>query len=159
MDWISSNIDPEIVEYLFHIKVRLPDKIGIYQRDVVPDLVVDFDRLEEQLQETPQMIAFWNMLLAEQKTIVVTLERKIKTIRGQIVENMLEKSHMEKVDIRSNDLKEIINKDKQLLEIEARLILNQKIEDRVETVVDALCKKLDSLRSLAGFKKIESRNA
>ena len=151
MSWITDNIQPEIVEYLFNLKITLPNRIGVFQRDIVPDIEVDFELLEEQLQQTPQMICFFNMLLAEQTSKVKQIERRAKAMRGKVAKTILAQDK----DIRRTDISDIVNADESIIRIDWQAIKEQEIQDKLEATVDALTKKFEALRSLSGFKKGE----
>jgi len=160
MSWIEQNVDPKIVAYLFNIKINdLPNDLGSYQKNIAPDLVVNYEMIEEQLAETPEMMAFWNMLLAEQKIKVEAIERQIRAQRGKITEKLLEQSRQEKVDIRSTELKELINSDSAIQQWETKLLREKKAEERLKVVSESLKYKFDALRSLSGFKKEEKKQA
>ncbi len=157
MGWIKDNIDKTVADYLFNVKVVLPSCTAI-QRDIAPDIEINFELLEQQLQETPEMIAFWSMVLAEQEAKVEVCERRIKTTRGQIADAILKEARQNGYDIRSNDLKEIINQDKSLIEQEDSLIKSTRVRNRIKVVVESLNRKFDALRSLSGFKRLERNN-
>jgi len=160
MSWIEQNVDPKIIAYLFNIKINdLPNDLGSYQKNIAPDLVVNYEMIEEQLAETPEMMAFWNMLLAEQKIKVEVIERQIRAQRGKITEKLLEQSRQEKVEIRSTELKELINSDGTIQQWETKLLRERKAEERLKVVSESLKYKFDSLRSLSGFKKEEKKQA
>lgn len=156
MSWITKNVDKDVANYLFNIKISsLPERIGLVQRDVRPDLTVDFELLEKQLEETPEMLAFWDLLLAEQKTKVAVLERQLLTARGTVVKRILEDNRASGVALRRSDLADIVETDDQILDCEARLIYEQRIESRLKCVVISIQSKAEVLRSLAGFKRQE----
>ena len=159
MNWIRENIDPKIVEYLFLIKIDNIPNYGGYQRDTAEDLSIDFELLEQQLQDTPQMIAFWNALFAEQKIKVEVIERQIKILRGKIVKKILDDSRISGVEMRSTELREVINADEELIKLDATLLKARRSEERLKNVVESLIRKFDALRSLSGFKKSEQRTA
>lgn len=158
MGWIDTNIDKDVANYLFNITLNcLPQKIGVYQRDVRPDLVISFEDLEKQLEETPEMLVFWDMLLASQKARRVTLERKREVLRGYLRRSMLKEAQTQDLRLRAEDLKEVINADKDLVNLEKQIINETYKEDIVRSVVRAIQMKAEHLRSLAGFKREEQR--
>ena len=157
MSWIEKNVDPDIANYLFTIRTKMLNGV-VHQKNVIPDLDIDFEMLEEQLQDTPQMIAFWNQLLAEQTCLCEILDRRIKTKRGQIWDTIVSDAQSRNVDIRSTDIKEIINTDQTISQLEIELFREKRKETKLKTVVDALSKKFDALRSLSGFKREEKRS-
>lgn len=158
MSWIKKNINLDVADYLFNICVSsLPERIGSYQRDVRPDVATDYEMLEEQLAETPEMLVFWDMLLAEQVAKVAALERKNKAIRGEVTQRLIDVARDNKYDIRRSDIQDIVEADQDVILVEAEIILQSKIENKLRAVVNALRLKADSLRSLAGFKREEKR--
>lgn len=160
MGWIDSNINKDIADYLFNIKLTcMPQRIGMFQRDLRPDVQINFDNLEEELEQTPEMFAFWSQLLAEQKAKVAKLTRQKEITRGYVRSRMLEEARQRGTSLRAEDLKEIINSDKALVELDKEIIIERRKEDKVKSVVDALRLKSEHLRSLSGFKREEKKNA
>lgn len=157
MSWIKDNISPEIADYLFNIKVILPDRVGVYQKNLKADLMVDFDNLEEELQTSSEMICFFDLLLAEQKSVVAHLEHKIRLTRGTITDSIAEKWKNLNKEIRSTDLKQIIESDEDIIKLQARINKEILVEDKLKAVINGLKIKNDNARSLAGFKKEENK--
>ncbi len=157
--WITNNIAPEISGYLFNIKITsLPARVGVFQRDSAPDLEIDYDLLEQQLEETPQIIAFYDMLLAEQKAVVAMLEREEEVLRGTIAEAILKNARDNDYEVRRSDLENLVEADDQLILLASKKILAIRTENKLKAVVNGLNAKVDNLRSLAGFKKQEKQN-
>ncbi len=159
-NWIEQNVNQDIIDYLFNIKIKnLPNNLGSYQKNVAPDLKISFDMLEEQLEETPEMLAFWHMLFAEQRIVVAAIEKQIRTQRGVVTERLLERAKQEGVEIRSTELRELINSDSTISLLENKLLGAQRSVERLKVVCESLQTKFDALRSLAGFKKVEKNQA
>lgn len=160
MSWIAKNVQLDVADYLFNIRVNaLPERIGVYQRDVRPDVAIDYDMLEEQLAETPEMLVFWDLLLAEQTTKVAVLERRAKLLRGEVTQRILQDARDGEYGVRRSDVEDIIESDEQVVNVEAEIILNTLVENKLKAVVSALRSKSENLRSLAGFKREEKRQA
>ena len=158
MSWIKDNINKEVADYLFNIRLDcLPERIGVYQRDVRPDLSINWEMMEEELENTPQMLAFWDQLLAEQKSKVALLKCKKEITRGFVRRTMLEEARDNKIVLRTEDLKDILNADKDMVKLDKEIIVETRKEDKVRSVVFAIRMKSEHLRSLAGFKKEEKR--
>ena len=158
MSWIKDNINEDVADYLFNIRLDcLPKRIGVYQRDVRPDLAINWEMIEEELETTPEMMAFWDQLLAEQKSKVAVLLRKKDVTRGFVRRTMINEARDNKVSIRLEDLKDIINADENMVKLDKEIIVETRKEDKVRAVVFALRMKSEHLRSLAGFKKEEKR--
>lgn len=155
MSWIKKNVTKDVADYLFNIKVSLPDRIGLVQRDLRPDVLIDYDMLEKQLEEAPEMLAFWDLLFAEQKMKVAALQRRSITLRGTIAQRILEDGRAGGYDIRRSDLEDLVEADEEVITVEAQIILEQRNENRLKCVVAVLQNRSEILRSLAGFKKQE----
>ena len=156
MSWIIDNVNQDIIEYLFNIRITLPTG-QVVQRNVAADLTIDFDDLEKQLEETPEIISFFNMLLAEQTAVVAVLERNKSVLRGKIVEKATATAKDYKTEFRITDIKMLCESDDQIVEVDMKLVLENKKRDKLKAVVDALVKKSEHLRSLAGFKRDEKK--
>jgi len=152
--WIKKNISVEIADYLFNIRMNLPDR-GLFQRDARLDLSIDFDSLEKQLEEAPEMLAFWDLLLSEQTYKVAVLERRSEQIRGDVVNTLITDKKMANASIRRSDIDDILNVDEEVLIIDTSILREKRVEARIKSVVKALQSKCEILRSLAGFKKQE----
>ena len=159
MGWINDNVNLDVANFLFNIKITcLPDRIGVFQRDVRPDVTIDFEFLEEQLAQTPEMICFWDMLLAEQKAKVASLESRKDFIRGEITDRILTDCRDKKIEVRRADIEDLIKQDQDYVDHTVKLIQETRVENKLRAVISALQRKSDHLRSLSGFKKEEKRN-
>jgi hypothetical protein len=158
MGWIRDQVDQKIADYLFNIKINLPERVGIYQRNIIPDLEIDFENLEVQLAECQEQICFFDMLLAEQKAVVALLEQHLRQEKGRITETLVSGAKDIKVEIRRTDIKDIIENDASVVDKQAKIIIETRNEDKLKAVLNGLQKKSDHLRSLAGFKRDEQRN-
>lgn len=157
MSWVSENIAQDVADYLFNIKVSLPNRT-VLARDIRPDILIDFDALEEQLETTPEMICFWNMLMAEQKAKCATLERQAIIVRSTIADRILKDAKEKNIELRRSDIKDIVEADEDIANIEAQTILEDKKHEKIKAVVESLQCKSRHLQSLAGFKREERRN-
>jgi len=157
MSWIDDNVDPEITNHLFCLRLRVGAKI--YTRNVTPELSIDFELLEEQLANTPQMIAFYNQILADQAYLVETLEGQLRSKEGQVWESISSELRSKGLDVRSTDLKKLTGADPMLRDMESRYLREKHKETKLKAVVQDLIRKFDALRSLSGFKREERRTS
>ena len=154
MSWLTKNIPKDVADYLFNIKIKLPNRTLI-QRDARPDVHIDFDLLENQLAETPEMLAYWDLILTEQKMVLAILERRNKLLRGAALKNIMATARDEGVELRRSDVVDLIEVEDSVIDIEGEIILQTKNLDRIKAVVEAIQTKSRHLQSLAGFKKEE----
>jgi len=158
MSWITRNIDADLSEWLFNIRVKLP-KRSLIHRDIRPDIRIDYDDLERQLAEIPEIMAFWDLVLAEVKAEVATIESRKEAIRADILDEIRKKAEETNVRISVQIMRDIVNSDNRMMAESAQLIAFQKRENQVRAIVNALFRKSESLRSLAGFKREEHKRA
>lgn len=158
-DWFTTaKIPNEVVEFLLMVKISLPEPHGVFQRDTRDDLSFDYEMLEEELQQTPAMMAFYNALAAEQKAKISVIQRKIANTKGAITERILKDFGDRGIKIRREDLKDIIESDDSMNNLHAKLILETLRLDKVRAVAESISAKNENLRSLAGFKREEKRS-
>lgn len=157
MSWLADHVDDKVVKYLFNVKVNLPESVGHFCRDSSIDLYVDFDKLESQLAEIPEIIALYDILLSEQRTNVDVLSLNLTVLKATVAETALKDAKTAGVDLRRMDVKDIIDSDPNVIEVATRILIEKRKEDKLKAVVLGLQKKADSLRSLAGFKREEKR--
>lgn len=157
-DWFEENINPDIAKALVRLKVDLGDG-RVIERDFRPDLKIDYETLEEDLQHTPQSFAFWATVYSEQKAVVAILERTAKRRRAILYEMIIDESRQDKwPKVPEKIFKELAEKDENLLRIELKLALANRTMGKLYNIVDAIKMKSDHLRSLAGFKRQEQRD-
>lgn len=158
MGWITRNIDPDLSEWLFNIRVKLKDR-SLIQRDIRPDVKINYDDLERQLCEVPEMMVFWDLILAEIKAEVATLETRKEALRADIIDEIKQKAEESNVRVSVQIMRDLVNSDDRMLVNAAELIDMQKKEHQIKAIVNALYRKSESLRSLAGFKREEHKRA
>lgn len=158
MSWVSKNVTEEIAGYVFNIKLDL-DKRTLFQRDVRPDLVIEFDSLEQQLAELPEMLCFFDQLLAEQRAKVATIEAGMEVAKATIIEGLLDSSKQHNIKLSVQTMNNIVYSDERMIVKQAELIRESKRENKLRAVVYALQRKSEHLRSLAGFKREEIRQS
>lgn len=152
--WFEDHIDPDVAKAVIRLSVKLHNDSSI-DRDFRPDVHIDYDNLEEQLEIQPSLYAFWSSVLSEQRASVAKIERIIKARRGIIARKLI----AEQPDITKWKLEEVAESDKELNRLEGKLIQQKRTESKLFAIVDALKIKTEMLRSLAGFKRIELQDA
>jgi len=108
--------------------------------------------------ETPEMLAFYDVVLAYQKANVETFERRAEYLKGVITRRLLKEAQAQQVNIRREDLKDLIESEEEINQTKARLILERCRENVLRAIVGSLKAKSENLRSLAGFKREEKRS-
>ena len=153
---VSEHLPPELADStLFKFKVTLPNGIST-EVSMFPDIDVDYDILEQQLQDIPAQYTYWAALYSEMKSMVAIAERKVKSRKGECIEEVLESFRKEELKPPSvEQVKSIAEKDKELQKLDVKLALIQKHVGKMWHMVEALKLKSEVLRSLAGFKRQE----
>lgn len=156
MSWFDNALGGDFAK-LFHIKMEIDG--STYERDIRPDVAIDYDVLETQLQETPSIFCTWAMFLAEARKAVSVIERAIKNRRGQLTRELLDAAKKEGTKLRASDVEFLLEDDEEVQRLEAKLIGANKNLSKLFAIVDALRMKSENLRSLAGFKRQEYRDS
>lgn len=152
--WYEQNIDDDIANIVIRLNIKLNDRTEI-TRDFRPDVEIDYDNLEGQLQEAPSIFSYWAMVLGEQRAVVARIERMVDVKRAFIIQEILEKND----SIPKWKVDELVEVDKSVNTLETRLITAKRTETKLYNIVEALKMKSEHLRSLAGFKRQEMRDA
>lgn len=155
--WLA-DFDQSLIETIFKLRVELPNG-QVVTKDFSVDLDIDYDLLEEQLGETPAMFAFLSSMLSEQKYVCAKLERQIARRRAKIIQNANETAQTEGMKLYKHVLDEIVEADDDILTYQSQLMLAQRSLGKLYGLVDAMRMKSEHLRSLAGFKRQELRDA
>jgi hypothetical protein len=155
--WFADNVPEDVASIVVRISVKASGKE--ISKDFRTDVEIDYDNLEEQLARTPSAFAYWAGVLSEQKMVVGVWERKIKRRRAVVAEQILKASKAEGISLRAADIKELIEADDVLEKLEAELLIAQRSAGKLYNIVEAIKMKSEHLRSLAGFKRQELRDA
>lgn len=173
-DWFSKQeIESDILDVLVRIKIPIraiqdgKPSVKVMSRDFRPDIIIKYEDLEDQLAETPSAYAFWSSVLAEQKSLVQSIKRKISIRRGAVKRelkkeaNDLKKSGsgLSRAGLNRDDIEDLMSLDDDLKQYESDLIKAERIESKLFGIVQAIRMKAELMRSLAGFKKQEMEDA
>lgn len=158
MSWFEdNNIGDDIAKQL--LRIKFTDGENVIERDMRPDVIIDYDNLEHQLDETPAAFLFYSSMLAEAKKQVATLERTIKYRRARLAKELVDASKNDAVKLRASDIEILLDSDDNILALETKLLGAERTLSKVYAAVDAIKMKSEHLRSLAGFKKQELRDS
>ena len=155
--WFDANIEDDVAKAVIRVQIKLADGTT-FTRDFRPDVDINYDALEDQLATIPSTYAYWAMVMSEQKMIVGMLERKSKHRRSVVAKTIIDTAKASGISLRGTDIKELIESDPTLEQIEAELLIAQRSAGKLWNIEEALRMKSESLRSLAGFKKQEMRD-
>lgn len=153
--WISEHVPTDVFNELFVFKVKLTNG-NVVPVNIANDIEVDYERLEEQLDECSGQYVFWASIYSEAKAMVSLLERRIKSRKGDITETLvkdLRAGGMTKVT--DKQVAAVVDKDEILFQWEVKLIVLQKNAWKLWHMLQAVQMKSEHLRSRSGFKKQE----
>ena len=163
--WIDANIPEELVTstlFRFKITLQVPDPtVDDPKRkkqilvDILPDLDIDMEIIEEQMQDIPSQYAFWASVYSELRLAVAVAERKLKIRKGEAVDLIIKDMTANKTKISVEQQKSIVELDKKLIDADLRLARAQMTTGKVWHMVKALEMKHEVCRSLIGLKKSE----
>jgi len=169
--WIDENVPTELAtSTLFRFNVRLqatePDaddpnkKVQkVVEVEILPDLDLDYESLDEQMQDLPAQYAFWAAVYSEVRTAVAVAERKLKARRWEVTK--LVQKEFQEAGLKqpaAETLKVIVEADERLNRAEMNFQLAQMQSGKLYHMVEALKLKAELARSLLGLKKKEREN-
>lgn len=157
-DWFNRNIEDTIAKIVVRIKASINgQKID---RDFRPDVHIDFEDLEENLMETPQIFAYWAMVYSEQRSEVAKIERVLKRRKSELKRQMIREAAKNEIPrVTDKTMNELIENDETVIKLEAQLILANRTAGKLYNIVEAIKMKSEHLRSLAGFKRQEHKDS
>jgi len=153
--WFKENIPSEVSDSsLFKFKI-LVRKDQVVEVDMRSDLDVDYVNIQQELEESPSVFAYWASIYSELKMQCTKIERQIKTRRGRLVEEIINDATQNGVRLTDKQVGLIIEADEVLNGLETKHMILQKHTGKMWFMVEAIRMKADNLRSLSGFAKME----
>lgn len=183
--WISEYLPKELAESaLFRFDIKLQAIVGykcvkcgkVYDRrvpecpecevevkrehqnitvDLLPDLDLDYNDLEEQMQDIPAQYAFWSSVYSEARLKVAIEERRLKATRGRLIETTQRRAAQENIRLTNDQVKIVVESEQGMMEADMRLQNAQMQCGKLYHMLEALKMKSELARSLAGFKRQE----
>lgn len=151
--WIDTNAPLSLVEStVFRFKVTFPNK---HQEEInlLSDLDIDYDTLENHLEEIPAQYMFWAAVYSELKTTVAVAEAKVNRKRAILTREILERFKARGIKLTDKQLTNLIDEDQDLARFQLELAMAQKKTGKVYHMVEAIRMRSEHCRSLAGFKR------
>lgn len=172
--WVTENlaaVAPELINStLFRFKVKLQvtegkdpvtnkNKFKEIEVNLLPDLDLDYEILEQQIQDLPSQYAFWAAVFSEVKMGVAVAERKLKMRYGQVTEQIQQEFADSKVKPTVEVIKRIVEKDTELAKLDMEYQKAQMQAGKLYHMIEAIKIKSDQARTLAGFKRNEQERS
>lgn len=153
--WISEHLPEEILQSdLFRFRVKMINGTEVTV-DMINDIEIEYERLEEQMDQLPGQYVWWASVYSEAKAMVTLMERRIKIRKGNLVEAALDQARAMQVKVTNDQVNAIVEKDQKIVEWEKVLIVLQKNTGKLYHMVKALELKTELMRSRSGFKRQE----
>lgn len=127
--------------------------------ELLPDLDLDYDSLQDVMQDIPAQYAFYAMIYSEAKMKVAIEERRLKAIRGSLIEGVQKRAAEEKVRLTAEQVKAVVESERDIELADQRLQLAQMQCGKLYHMTEALKMKAELARSLAGFKRQEQERS
>lgn len=173
MNDAKSGIPQEVLDLLCRINLTITGDDGkpksIAYSDFMSELEIDYNLLEQSLEQTPATYSLWCFLLAEAECEMSLIERKVKRLRGMFAEAVIKDYNEKSRDISERtgssvdklaqwQIKELMESDDDINKEELRAIIAKRNFIKIKGIVEGLRMKSEHLRSLAGFKRQERRD-
>jgi hypothetical protein len=123
---------------------------------VKDDLNIDYENMETEMEQLPNIFHMWAMLYSEVREQKEVIEKKIKKRRGVLYKEIAEQGGK---DLRRSDMVDIMETDELLENLEIKNILISKQSQKLWYILESIKMKNDNMRSLSGFKKQEMYQA
>lgn len=161
--WIQANVPEELVtSSLFRFKVSLqvpdsddPSKRKEIEVDILPDLDIDMEILENQMQDIPSQYVFWASVYSELRLAVSLAERKLKQRKSEAFKAVQDELVANNIRVPVEQQKMAVEMDKNLCRADVNLAVAQRNAGKIWHMLKALEMKHEVCRSLIGFKKSE----
>lgn len=127
--------------------------------ELLPDLDLEYDNLEETMQDIPAQYAFYSMIYSEARMKVAIEERKLKAIRGSLIEGVQRRASKENVRLTGEQVKSVVESEDGIISADKHLQLAQMQCGKLYHMIEALKMKAELARSLAGFKRQEQERS
>lgn len=159
--WIVGNVPKELVDdsTVFRFKVPLPSTGKKVEVDILPDLDLDYEILEEQMQDIPAQYAFYAAFYSELRLMVAKAERNLKARRGEATQFVASQAKERGTKLAADSIKQIVESDEKLCQADDRLQKAQMLCGKIYHMLEALKMKAELARSLAGFKRQEQEKS
>jgi hypothetical protein len=151
--WATSNVS-ETVAYSSIFKFKVKFSNGHEEEvDLLADLDIDYDILENILEEIPAQYMFWAAVYSELKSTVAVAEMKVGRRRAILTNEILNSFKAKSIKLTDKQLTNLIDKDDKLASLQLGLAVAQKKTGKVYHMVEAIRLRSEHCRSLAGFKR------
>ena len=159
--WIQENVPSELLNdtSLFRFKVPLISANKKIEVDILFDLDLDYEILEEQMQDIPAQYAFYAVFYSELRLLVARAERNLKARKGQAVQFITDQAKERGTKLIGDSIKQIVEADEKLGIADDRLAKVQMLAGKMYHMLEALKMKAELARSLAGFKRQEQEKS
>jgi hypothetical protein len=169
--WIEENVlcvAPELASttlFKFNVKLQVKEKDEtgsiknkVITVDLLPDLDLDYEILEQQIQDIPAQYAFWSTVFSEVKMGVAVAERQYKMRYGEVIEQITREFASNGIKPTVEVIKRVVEKDKELIKADLEYQKAQMKAGKLYHMLEALKLKAELARTLAGFKKNEGNH-
>jgi len=136
------------------IRPGLPKKMRV-EVDMLPELDLDYDILEDQMQDLPGQYAFWSAVYSESRFWATLAERGLKAAKGKAIKKVQDDAAKDNVRLTADQVKMVLEAEDSVKEADAKLATLQMQTGKLYHMVEALKMKAELARSLSGFKRQE----
>jgi len=151
--WIENNIPTALADSsMFVFKVRFLNNTE-QDIDILADLDIDYDLLEEHLEQIPAQYMYWAAVYSELKSATTMADIKVTKRRAALSTSTLDEFKKKGVKLTDKQLMYVIEQDAVLIRCQAELAMAQKNTGKVYHMLEAIRMRSEHCRSLAGFKR------
>jgi hypothetical protein len=127
--------------------------------DITPDLDLDYDMLEEQMQDLPAQYSFWAAVYSEARCRAALVERRMKAARGEAINLVQRRAAKDKIRFTNEQVKSVVEAETVVKKADVALQEIQMKTGKLYHMLEAIKMKAELARSLAGFKRQEQERS
>lgn len=154
--WWIKTVDSDIRDIIIRLRVKLNGKE--IDKDWTDDLSLDYENLDEDMENIPSIIAFWSAVLAEARKEKSLIDMKMDIRRANVLDSIKDLIK-DGVKFTVQDKENMVNVDQTYITLRSRLINADLAVSKLFGIVDALKVKADNLRSFSAMKRAELHNS
>ena len=151
--WAARNVPEKLLESnLFRFKVKFLNGHEA-EIDLMADLGIDYEDLEQTLEEAPVQYMYWAAVYSELKSTVTFLEAKVARRRAVVTKEVADQYRVGGIKLTDKQLLILIEADDKLAKLQFELAMAHKNAGKLWHMVEATRMRSEHCRSLAGFKR------
>lgn len=110
--WIEDHVPEEVAgSQLFRFNVKLGNGEATAEVDILEDIDIDFDLLEQHLEQIPTQYMYWASIYSELKHQVTILETKIERRKAYLLKEIIANYRANNIKLTDKQAQQLVDAD------------------------------------------------